>query len=225
MNLRLVGERQINALLYPEANAIQAERPRTRGDCVNGPRPCPWVGCRHHLYLNVDEDSGAITLNFPAPEDAKTRMNAKRGPEEAAVPVWELQHSCSLDVAEMGGLNLTEMGEQMRLTKERIRQIEEAAKTEMRNSGIDLGREPEPEVEPWRPPPGPSPRPPTIVAPTKPVPAPQRPPVPRGPPLCGRAVQLRMWDPVVDPSLVHRRRPTVRREMPPPPQLMLWSAE
>ena len=49
MNLRLVGERQIYALLYPEADALQAERPRTRGDCVNGIRPCPWVGCGHHL--------------------------------------------------------------------------------------------------------------------------------------------------------------------------------
>lgn len=25
------------------------ERPRTRAACVNGPRPCPWVSCRHHL--------------------------------------------------------------------------------------------------------------------------------------------------------------------------------
>ena len=22
------------------------QRPRTRGDCVDGERPCPWVGCR-----------------------------------------------------------------------------------------------------------------------------------------------------------------------------------
>jgi hypothetical protein len=25
------------------------DRPRTRGDCIDGPRPCPWVDCRHHL--------------------------------------------------------------------------------------------------------------------------------------------------------------------------------
>ena len=23
--------------------------PRTRGDCLAGPRPCPWTGCRYHL--------------------------------------------------------------------------------------------------------------------------------------------------------------------------------
>src|ERR1019366_2346037 len=30
------------------------ERPKTRGDCVDGPRPCPWAGCRQHLYLEVN---------------------------------------------------------------------------------------------------------------------------------------------------------------------------
>ena len=24
-------------------------RPRTRGECLGGPRPCPWIDCRHHL--------------------------------------------------------------------------------------------------------------------------------------------------------------------------------
>src|SRR5512146_49766 len=24
-------------------------RPRVRAECVNGPRPCPWTSCRHHL--------------------------------------------------------------------------------------------------------------------------------------------------------------------------------
>lgn len=24
-------------------------RPRTRGECIDGPRPCPWVSCRYHL--------------------------------------------------------------------------------------------------------------------------------------------------------------------------------
>lgn len=28
-------------------------RPRTRGECIDGPRPCPWASCRHHLALDV----------------------------------------------------------------------------------------------------------------------------------------------------------------------------
>jgi hypothetical protein len=27
------------------------ERPVTRGDCVGGERPCPWVSCTHHALL------------------------------------------------------------------------------------------------------------------------------------------------------------------------------
>ena len=38
------------------------ERPTTRVDCENGMRPCPWVGCRYHLYLDVDK-RGRISFN------------------------------------------------------------------------------------------------------------------------------------------------------------------
>ena len=126
MNLKLVGERQIHRLLYPEAEAIQALRPKTRGDCKDGIRPCPWVGCRHHLYLNVNEDTGSMTQNFP-----KT-------------PVWDLAESCSLDLADANpdGLKLESMAAFMELTKERIRQIEVQALDQLREtSGVDLGQD------------------------------------------------------------------------------------
>src|SRR5690242_9520574 len=29
------------------------ERPRTRGECAEGARPCPFLTCVHHLYLDV----------------------------------------------------------------------------------------------------------------------------------------------------------------------------
>jgi len=34
-------------------------RPGTRGDCGQEARPCPWVGCRHHLLLEVAESPRA----------------------------------------------------------------------------------------------------------------------------------------------------------------------
>jgi hypothetical protein len=30
-------------------------RPRVRAECVNGPRPCPWTTCRHHLGADALE--------------------------------------------------------------------------------------------------------------------------------------------------------------------------
>lgn len=92
----------IDALLYPERKYW---RPRTRADCSKVPRPCPYVGCRHHLYLDVT-DAGNLKLNFPDKE-----------PEE-------LEHSCSLDVAEEGGITLEALGELLNVTRERVRQVE-----------------------------------------------------------------------------------------------------
>lgn len=30
-----------------------AKPPRTRAECENGPRPCPWARCRYHLGVEV----------------------------------------------------------------------------------------------------------------------------------------------------------------------------
>jgi hypothetical protein len=81
-------------------------RPRTRKDCANGIRPCPFVSCRHHLFLDVNEEKGSLKVNFPDLE------------------VWELPETCSLDVADRGGMTLEEVGEILNLTRERIRQVE-----------------------------------------------------------------------------------------------------
>ncbi len=93
-------------LLYPVGDAAAADRPRTRGDCVEGPRPCPWISCRHHLAVDVSARTGSIKVNFPDIE-----------PEELA-------ESCSLDLADTGPTTLQEVGAAMNLTRERVRQIE-----------------------------------------------------------------------------------------------------
>lgn len=89
----------------PEGEALPP-RPRTRGECQDGPRPCPWVACKQHLYLEVNPENGSIKLHFPNLEP------------------WELKHSCALDVAELGGVTLEEVGEIMNVTRERVRQLE-----------------------------------------------------------------------------------------------------
>jgi len=101
---RLTREEKREALLlqYPE----DVERPRHRGDCMCMERPCPFVSCEHHLYLDVNPHSGAIKLNFPHLE------------------VWEMAETCALDVADRGGITLEEVGAILNLTRERIRQVE-----------------------------------------------------------------------------------------------------
>jgi hypothetical protein len=97
-------ELELGRLLYPESE--DAERPKTRSECAGGERPCPFVSCKHHLFLDVSARTGAIKLNFPDLE------------------VWEMSETCALDVADRGGTTLEEVGAIMNLTRERIRQVE-----------------------------------------------------------------------------------------------------
>jgi hypothetical protein len=96
-------ELRIGALLYPP---VDVPRPSTRSECMTDFRPCPWVACKHHLYLDVNPETGSIKINFPDLEP------------------WELPYTCALDVADRGGITLEEVGEIMNLTRERIRQVE-----------------------------------------------------------------------------------------------------
>jgi len=85
---------------------IDGLRPRMRSQCATGPRPCLFVSCKHHLYLDVNPETGSVKVNFPDKE------------------VWELEETCALDVADRGGITLEEVGAIMNLTRERIRQVE-----------------------------------------------------------------------------------------------------
>jgi hypothetical protein len=96
-------ELEIGRLLYPEDDY---NKPRVRNACAGGARPCPYVSCKHHLYVDVSPRTGAIKLNFPDLE------------------VWEMGDSCALDVADRGGTTLEDVGAIMNLTRERIRQVE-----------------------------------------------------------------------------------------------------
>ena len=103
---------------------IEARRPRSRAECANGPRPCMFIACKHHLYLDVNPATGSIKLNFPDKE------------------VWELEHTCALDVADRGGITLEEVGTIMNLTRERIRQVETRGLAKLRDIAEDEPRDP-----------------------------------------------------------------------------------
>lgn len=87
---------------------LDNERPKHRSDCRDGPRPCLYVSCRFHLYLDVNETTGSIKVNHPDLEP------------------WELKESCALDIAERGGLTHEEIGRLLNVTRERARQVEES---------------------------------------------------------------------------------------------------
>src|SRR5581483_1287305 len=78
----------------PDHEAPLPPRPRTRGECVDGPRPCPWVGCRHHLALDVNYVfDGAKRV-----PGETLRIHALLDPRDPDLEV--LAETCSLDVAD-----------------------------------------------------------------------------------------------------------------------------
>jgi len=116
-------ERRLSELLvYPD----DVERPASRHECSQMQRPCPFVSCSHHLYLDVNPETGAIKLNFPHLE------------------VWEMAETCSLDVADRGGITLEEVGAILNLTRERIRQVEVRGLAKIKDhTGEELGLPPD----------------------------------------------------------------------------------
>lgn len=90
-----------------EIKLLLRMRPKKRRDCVNGPRPCPWYSCRHHLGIDVSPSTGRITMHID--------------PDE----LDESCHTCALDIADQGGMILEDLGAILGISRERTRQIEE----------------------------------------------------------------------------------------------------
>ncbi len=77
--------------------------PLTRGECVDGPRPCKWTHCRYSLASNMTRNGLEIHWR---PEDHPER------------------ESCALDVADRGGVDQIEVARALGVSRETVRQIE-----------------------------------------------------------------------------------------------------
>lgn len=92
------------------------ERPRTRGDCVDGPRPCPWSSCQYHLMPIV----------------SRGRL--------AGAGIEQLVQTCTLDVAAVGA-TIAEVSEILGISRQRVQQIEAGATRRLRRRLASLGVE------------------------------------------------------------------------------------
>lgn len=79
---------------------LDALRPKTRADCEDAPRPCPFAGCKYHLFIEVNPRTGSVKENFPGKD------------------LDEIGDTCSLDVADRGGVTLEEIGGIMNMTQQ-----------------------------------------------------------------------------------------------------------
>jgi hypothetical protein len=92
-------------------------RPKIRGECLDGPRPCPWVSCSYHLGIDVNRSSGRITER----------------------PGWWDRPTCALDMADQGGLEYPEIGRILNTSKQRVHQYAVRALEKLREYCRDHG--------------------------------------------------------------------------------------
>jgi hypothetical protein len=115
---RKEDEGPMMALLFP------AKRPKTRADCINGARPCPWLGCRHHLWNDEHDGVEARVMALPV-------VGA---------------HSCTLDVVDEGlDLTPTEIGRMIQRRPEEVSANLESALVKLRLAGVFLREDTESE--------------------------------------------------------------------------------
>ena len=100
-------------------DGVEIERPKIRSDCENGIRPCPFVSCRFHLYLQI-ATGGNLKVSHKGKEP------------------WEREHSCALDLADDGPHTLDAIAGWIGATRERVRQIETYAMSKLGERHPDL---------------------------------------------------------------------------------------
>lgn len=94
---------------------LRSTRPRTRLDCPEADVPCPFAGCRYHLA-----------------------SDEVRGEARVAPGFILIRGNCALHFVDANpwGATLEDIGEELLLTRERVRQIELAAIKKLRSTGI-----------------------------------------------------------------------------------------
>jgi hypothetical protein len=84
--------------VYPE------QRPDTRGECADMPRPCPFISCKWHL------------AHGPISPHAKPPL----GDDEAVDLIVGMRESCALDVADRGDHTESDVAEFMSSTRQAV---------------------------------------------------------------------------------------------------------
>jgi len=118
------------SLLFRPRNDV----PATRGDCRYGPRPCPHVRCRQHLWRDDGEErpGNRVAMRGEPPTTLAARWL-----------LYPLQESCALDIAERverGDREYTvqEIAALMGISVSRLHDIRRAALEKLRALGINI---------------------------------------------------------------------------------------
>ncbi len=106
--------------------AVVPPAPRNRPVCRGGLRPCPYVSCRHHLLIEVSEH-GVLTMNRPKLGPGRPgTYRVEREDQDWFAELWidaavealfQMEDTCSLDVADRGVQTHKRVGKSLGITK------------------------------------------------------------------------------------------------------------
>ncbi len=99
---------------------LDAERPKIRQDCINGPRPCPWIMCRWHTIWMINDSSKPIILGGQKPRHPIMKLSD----DDILLMIANMKCTCLMDVMDQAGLILEDIGDILGMTRERVRQIQ-----------------------------------------------------------------------------------------------------
>ena len=85
-------------------------RPQYRSQCLNGIRPCPWVSCKHHMIWAI----GRIE---------------RLSNDQIIEKIKTIPETCTLDVADQGGMTVRNLAVVMGVGRSRIIQMTTGDKT------------------------------------------------------------------------------------------------
>jgi hypothetical protein len=98
-------------------SGMETTMPSTWGECQERDDPfCPFVGCKFHLYLYIDQASGAVIVNFPGKEP------------------WELEQTCALKVVQdnPNGMELEAIAALMNVTDAVVQRMEARSRGDLK---------------------------------------------------------------------------------------------
>lgn len=122
-----------------DAEVLAIPRPKKRGECIDGPRPCPWASCRHHLLLDVSEVDGkrlrppSLRLNGRSANGLRTHADVETvrvWTDEAVERLQSMRETCSLDVADDGRHRMREVASLLAVRRQRV--VQEVAEAKIR---------------------------------------------------------------------------------------------
>lgn len=116
--------RVIDPMRLPAGWEILPGVPKTRGDCARVVRPCPYLSCRHNLWISLQQEQPG---------------NPKAGKQGETTFRPYSMRNCALDIAEFA-TPVDEIAHYMRIHPTRVRQIAEGALEKLRALDPDLAR-------------------------------------------------------------------------------------